>query len=162
MQHLAQHRGLDFTVDSCGTHGYHIGDPPDPRTIDAASQQGVDLSYLAARKLTTDDFERFDYLFAMDNGHLNAMRAICPPQYVPKLHLFLDALYDHSGLTDSDFENDVLKIVTSDREAPEGRKTLRDVPDPYYGAIGGFAEVYDLIHAGCEAILDHTIKSKSP
>ena len=68
----------------------------------------------------------------MDNGHLETMRADCPPQHAHKLHLFLDSLPDHQG---------------------------EDTPDPYYGAIEGFDTVYDLIHKGCEAILERKIKS---
>jgi protein-tyrosine phosphatase len=131
MRHLADQHGLNLTIDSCGTHGYHVGEQPDPRSIDTAKERGVDLSILTARKLKPSDFEEFDGLFAMDNGHYESMRSLCPPKHRHKLHLFLDSLPDFEGT---------------------------DVPDPYYGAIGGFAEVYDLIYAGCEAIVNHKIK----
>jgi protein-tyrosine phosphatase len=58
-----------FRIDSAGTHGYHIGDPPDIRTIATALSRGVDMRELRARKVQDDDFSQFDYIFAMDAGH---------------------------------------------------------------------------------------------
>jgi protein-tyrosine phosphatase len=57
---------LDIEIDSAGTHAYHIGEPPDPRTIAAAARRGVDLSDLRARQVRDDDFERFDLIVPMD------------------------------------------------------------------------------------------------
>ncbi len=86
---MAAERGLGLHIDSCGTHGYHIGEPPDSRTISTAKARGIDLSYLRARKFTPADFEDFDLLLAMDSGHLELMRRICPPEYTSKVALFL-------------------------------------------------------------------------
>src|SRR5262245_24007892 len=58
-----------IAADSAGTHGYHIGEPPDPRARDAAAVRGYDLSGLRARKFERADFERFDLIVAMDRGH---------------------------------------------------------------------------------------------
>ena len=90
MRHLASARGLELDIDSCGTHGYHIGEPPDPRSIAVAADNGVDLSSLRARKLDRKDFERFDLLLAMDSGHLSAMQRLCPAEHAHKLRLFLE------------------------------------------------------------------------
>ncbi len=54
-------------VDSAGTHGYHAGDPPDERSIEAARRRGFDLSKLRARVVESADFERFDLVLAMDD-----------------------------------------------------------------------------------------------
>ena len=78
-------------VDSAGTHGYHIGAPPDPRTQRAALSRGYDLSMLRARKVMPEDFIDFDHLLAMDAGHLNLLRRACPPQHRDKVSLFLPA-----------------------------------------------------------------------
>lgn len=77
-------------VDSAGTHGYHVGEPPDPRTIEAAARRGYDLSGLRARKLRPADYADFDLLLAMDRGHLRLLRGGCPPAGLPRLRLFLE------------------------------------------------------------------------
>lgn len=123
---MAAQAGVNLRVDSAGTHGYHIGEAPDPRTQKAALHHGVDMAFLRARKIEGADFERFDYLIAMDNGHYAAMQRMSPPQHAHKLRLFLDALPQHQG---------------------------QDVPDPYYGSARDFDHVFTLISAGCEALL---------
>lgn len=123
---LVKENGLKIEVDSAGTHGYHIGDPPDPRTIKTALQYGIDMSPLRARKLELSDFSKFDTLIAMDNSHLSMMTKIAPPSTHHKIELFLNSL--------EGFEN-------------------QDTPDPYYGDIRGFDDVFHLINKGCTALL---------
>ncbi|OHC70591.1 MAG: phosphotyrosine protein phosphatase [Rhodocyclales bacterium RIFCSPLOWO2_02_FULL_63_24] len=107
-----------FEFDSAGTHGYHVGDPPDPRTIAAARRRGYDLSSLRARRVTEFDFIRFDLLLAMDGEHLEFLRRACPRPHLHKLGLLLD----YSERFDHD-----------------------EVPDPYYGDAQGFELVLDLV-----------------
>lgn len=117
---LAARQGLAqlFEFDSAATHGYHVGEPPDPRTVAAAARRGYDLSSLRARRVTEFDFMRFDYLLAMDRTHLELLRRACPPQQRNKLGLFLDFR--------ECFDED-------------------EVPDPYYGGAQGFEHVLDLV-----------------
>ncbi|MCK9388478.1 MAG: low molecular weight phosphotyrosine protein phosphatase [Sulfuritalea sp.] len=117
---LAARQGVErlFEFDSAGTHGYHVGKPPDPRAIAAALRRGYDLSPLRARRVTEFDFIRFDYVLAMDREHLELLQRACPPQYQQKLKMFLD------------FGEDL------DQE---------EVPDPYYGDAQGFELVLDLV-----------------
>lgn len=122
--------GSSILVDSAGTHGYHIGDPPDPRTVRAAAARGYDLSTLRARKLTTGDFHRFDLILAMDRGHLDIMRRMAPAGASAELALF-----------------------TAWAPAPFAH---HDVPDPYYGGPDGFATVLDMVEAGARALLART------
>jgi protein-tyrosine phosphatase len=65
---------LELEIDSAGTAGYHIGEPPDPRTRAAASRRGYDLTALRARIVEPDDFERFDLILAMDRENLTLLR----------------------------------------------------------------------------------------
>ncbi len=122
-------RGLDarVEVDGCGTHGYHVGDPPDPRAVAAAARRGVDLSELRARCLDAADFERFDLLLAMDRGHLAHLNRMCPPAHAHKLRLYLDLAPDLGP---------------------------RDVPDPWYGDLQDFEHVLDLVEEVSERLLD--------
>lgn len=126
--HMAARAGMGdvFFVDSAGTGSWHIGNPPDPRAIEAAAQRGVDISGQRARQISAGDFEDFDLLLAMDRTNLSNMRALAPEPHACKLRLFLD-------------------------DAPE--LGLAEVPDPYYGGDDGFEEVLDLVEAGSRALL---------
>jgi protein-tyrosine phosphatase len=118
--------GLDVEVDSAGTHGYHVGAPPDERSQAHALQRGYDLSRLRARKLEARDFERFDLVLAMDEDNLAHARRLCPPA-----------------------QRDRLKLLMS--YAP--RAGNPHVPDPYYGGDAGFDEVLDLVEAACDGLI---------
>jgi protein-tyrosine phosphatase len=118
--------GIDLEVDSAGTHGYHVGDAPDERSIAAARRRGFDLGTLRARVVEAEDFERFDLVLAMDVQVLERLQELAPRQHANRLQLFLDFA---PGL---------------------GR---RDVPDPYYGGAAGFEEVLDLVEEGARGLL---------
>ena len=105
-------------VDSAGTHGYHVGESPDPRTQRAAAERGYDLSELRARKVAPDDMEYFDLILAMDRRNLEGLRAICPPERQHRLKLFMHYARN--------FDED-------------------EVPDPYYGLGYGFDVVLDMV-----------------
>ncbi len=125
-------RGLGNSAfaDSAGTHGYHIGDAPDPRTADAARRRGYPMTGMFARKVSASDFAAFDIVVAMDEGHHRLLARMAPAEGREKLRLFMDLV----------------------REA-----THRDVPDPYYGGPEGFDHVLDLVEAGVDALLDEIV-----
>ena len=118
--------GLDVEVDSAGTHGYHVGAPPDERSQQHASQRGYDLSMLRARKLVAEDFARFDLVLAMDDDNLAIAQRLCPPSQRHRLKLLMDY-------------------------APDAGK--RHVPDPYDGGAAGFEAVLDLVEAACDGLV---------
>lgn len=117
-----------IATDSAGTHSYHVGEPPDRRSMAAARARGIDLSDLRARKVRADDFADFHLLLAMDRGHYDALRHACPPGAEDRVRLFLDF-------------------------APA--LGISDVPDPYYGAGDGFERVLDMIEVGSMGLLAH-------
>lgn len=119
-------------TDSAGTHGYHVGEPPDARSCAAAARRGIALDDLRARKVRARDFDEFDLVLAMDRGHHQALRQLCPRGREDRLHLFMDF-------------------------APA--LGVKDVPDPYYGAGDGFERVLDMIEAGSRGVLDHIRQS---
>ena len=129
-RHMVEEAGLGkaISTDSAGTHGYHIGDPPDHRSCTAAAARGFDLSALRARKVTAGDFHDFDLILAMDQGHLAHLTAMRPKDATADLKLFL-AFHPSSH--------------------------AKDVPDPYYGGPGGFTEVLDMVEATSRALLTH-------
>ncbi len=118
--------GLVAELDSAGTHGYHIGEPPDERSQAHALRRGYDLSRLRARQLAASDFERFDLVLAMDEDNLALATRLCPPGRIDRLQL----LMDYAPGADS-----------------------RSVPDPYYGGPAGFEQVLDLVEAACDGLL---------
>lgn len=114
------------TVASAGTHSYHTGDPPDPRSQRHAKQRGYDLSDLRARHLSEIDFVRSDLVLCMDEDNLETAQSSCPPQYLDKLQLFTD----------------FCQHLQASR-----------VPDPYQGGAQGFEHVLDLIEDACEGLI---------
>lgn len=114
-------------ADSAGTHEYHIGEPPDRRSQSAARRRGVDISGLRARRVERADFDDFDYVVAMDRGHVGALNAECPARRRHVVKLFLRDFAPHLG--------------------------VQDVPDPYYGGPQGFEYVLDVIEAAAAGLL---------
>ena len=90
-RHKVREAGLEarFHIDSAGTHSYHIGDPPDPRSIATALARGVDMRDLRARKVGQADFGKFYYILAMDAGHLDTLSRFKPDPPYGNLGLFL-------------------------------------------------------------------------
>ena len=86
---LVDHRNLDWQIDSAGTGGWHVGDPPDPRMVEAAAARGIDLSPLRARQAIARDFSDFDHVYAMDRSNLSNLRALQPVAAHASLDLFL-------------------------------------------------------------------------
>lgn len=120
LRHLAQQRGLAdrIRIASAGTHDYHVGEAPDPRTVKHASKRGYDLASQRAAQVTREDFDSFDYILAMDRGHLRILKQLQPPGARAKVGLFLEA---------------------------SGKWKGEDVPDPYYGGVAGFEVVLDMV-----------------
>lgn len=114
------------SVDSAGTHGYHIGAEPDLRAKAAAARRRYDLSGLRARQVTREDFDAFDYILAMDQGNLAHLHRLSPPAQRHKSRLFLDFA---------------------------SNAQLREVPDPYYGPEQGFELVLDLAEDAARGLL---------
>jgi protein-tyrosine phosphatase len=119
---------LLIEVDSAGTHDYHVGEPPDPRAQRAAQRRGIDLSGLRARRVSADDFGRFDLVVAMDPLNVVTLEELCPPELRARIRLLLEF-------------------------APEAGRT--DVPDPYYGGSNGFEYVLDLAEQASAGLLSH-------
>jgi protein-tyrosine phosphatase len=119
---------LSVEVDSAGTAGYHLGEPPDPRSCAAAARRGYDMRALRARTVEPGDFERFDLILAMDEENLRVLRRRAPTVAHERLRLFLEF-------------------------APAGAP--QEVPDPYYGGPNGFEEVLDLAETAARGLLAH-------
>ncbi len=113
-------------VDSAGTHGYHVGEPPDARAQSAAQARGYDLSALRARRIERDDFVRFDLVLAMDYENRAFLARLCPSSSDHKLKMMMEYARRH---------------------------TEREVPDPYGGGPDGFEVVLEMLEDATEGLL---------
>jgi len=129
VRHYLEISGLarTVTVDSAGTHGYHAGEPADPRAQRAAAKRGFDLSRKRARRVRSDDFERYDLILAMDRDNLRALERGCPESHREKLGLFMFYGTRFQGA---------------------------EVPDPYYGGPDGFDYVLDMLEDGAHGLME--------
>lgn len=112
-------------VDSCGTGAYHVGDPPDPRTMKVLREHGIDGYTHAARKVRTNDFVQFDYILAMDQENLKDL-----------LTLRERAVEKEIGVG----ETGMGKVLLF---GDFGGRKGEQVVDPYYGSKDGFAIAYE-------------------
>lgn len=124
----------EIHIDSAGTHDYHVGNPPDRRAQQAASQRGYDLANLRGRQVSPADFARFDYILAMDFDNLANLQRICPEQYTSRVYL----LMEFSEKFDA-----------------------REVPDPYFGGPQGFEQVLDMVEDAAEGLLQRIRQRKT-
>ena len=118
--------GIDFESESAGTHGYHVGERPDRRAIDAAARSGIDISADLARRFVVEDYQRFDCIFAMDRANLAVVESLRPAAVRVSARLVMDLAPDYG---------------------------LDEVPDPYYGGEAGFIRVIDMLEAAAAALV---------
>jgi protein-tyrosine phosphatase len=127
--------GVEIEVDSAGTHDYHVGDPPDPRSIAAAARRGVDLRQLRARSVRDEDFERFDLIIAMDRLNRETLLERSPAPFRERIRLFMEFA---------------------------GGQDVEEVPDPYYGGAPGFERVLDLAEEAAAGLLEEVLERARP
>ena len=121
----AERLGLDVEIDSAGTGDWHVGHPPDPRAQAAARRKGTDISRQRARRVTIEDFHRFDRIVALDRENLADLRALRPEAATARLSLLLDHVPGGEG---------------------------EPVVDPYHGGASHFDETWPDVVAGARAL----------
>ncbi len=127
LQHKIDEKGLTtrFVLDSAGCGGWHAGEPPDRRSIAVAARHGIAIDTQQARKLTAEDFDRFDLILGMDRDNVAYLTKQKPRGTKARIALYLeDALGE-----------------------------AKNVPDPYYGSEADFQKVYDLCDRASDALL---------
>ena len=114
-----------FFVDSAGTGNYHIGSPPDHRSIEVARRNGINISNQQCRQFEITDFDLFDIIYVMDTANFsNVVKLARNPSDIGKVKLILDS----------------------------ASLNQKEVPDPYYGDMKDFEEVYNLLDKACDSI----------
>jgi len=113
-------------VDSAGTAGYHVGSRPDQRSIEIGLKNNIDITNQRARQFTSNDFDDFDKIYAMDNDNYSKIISLAINQdQIDKVDLILNEVYPNQ---------------------------FKSVPDPYYGGEKGFENIYNLLDEACEQI----------
>lgn len=128
MRQKAEQRKVAIFVDSCGTSNYHIGETPDPRSVENARENGVDISNLQARQFVSDDFDRFDRIYVMDHSNYS----------------------DVVAQAKSEDQTKKVEMILNNLEPGKNQP----VPDPYFGGPDGFQHVFELLDKACDKILD--------
>jgi protein-tyrosine phosphatase len=130
MRHKLRAAGLAdrVVVSSAGTHAWHEGEPPDPRSQQHARRRGYDLSDLRARRLLERDFEVSTLVLVMDWDNLALAEELCPAEHRPRLKRLTEFCRRFDAAV---------------------------VPDPYYGGKQGFEQVLDLVEDACDGVLEH-------
>lgn len=112
-------------IDSAGTGNYHIGSPPDPRSIEVAAKNNIDIKNQRCRQFTPEDYDIYDYIYTMDReNNSNVLAQARNDKDVQKVSLILEGI----------------------------RSGISEVPDPYYGAESGFEDVFQLLEEACTLI----------
>ena len=120
-------------IESAGTGSWHIGEPPDKRSMQAAIIRDYDMSSQRARQVSLQDMEEFDYIYAMDKQNLQDLLEMCAPELQHKISLFLK----------------------------QGNSEYEEVPDPYYSGGDGFELVLDLIDEASDSLLSALVSRHS-
>jgi protein-tyrosine phosphatase len=125
---MIRRAGLEgqVVVESAGTHGFHAGEAPDPRSQKAALRRGYDLSRQRARAFESVDFPRYDLILALDRGHYEILLRRSPPVYRPRIRLLMSFARQHQ---------------------------IEEVPDPYFGGEQGFERVLDMCEDAVAGLL---------
>ena len=123
---------LNVFVDSAGTGSWHIGNPPDIRSIEIADKNEISISNQRARQFKKTDFEKFDLIYVMDKNNFN----------------------DISNLDNHNKYQNKIKLILNELHPSQNM----EVPDPYYGNNNGFENVYNLLEKACDKIISKITK----
>ncbi len=127
LQHKANVEGLDWTIESAGTNGIHVGEPPHVLSQKVAKQNGINICNQLARKFEAKDFEKYDKIYVMAADVMRDVKKIAGKYFdAKKVDYFLNEL--NTGKNE-------------------------EVPDPWFGDEDGYIKVYDLINKTCNAII---------
>lgn len=128
LRRKVKEQNLNVLVDSAGTANYHIGSPPDHRMIETAKSRGTEIHNLTARQFSQKDFQDFDLIYVMDESNLSNVIKLCTNSIEQqKVKLILEELYPNESMR---------------------------VPDPYYGSMKDFMDVYDLLDKVTDVIIE--------
>ncbi len=127
MRLAAEQSGVEVRIDSCGTAAYHVGEPPDPRSIATAADYGIDISGLRGRQLHSEDFSRFTRIFAMDHMNLRNIERVRPAGATAHVSLLMDVVAGREGAA---------------------------IADPYYDGEERFEDTWEDVWSAAQALIE--------
>ena len=126
--------GLEVDVDSAGTADYHVGEPPDARSVEEARRHGINISAYRGRQLSAPDFHDFDHIVGMDRSNMTNIAHLDPGTGRAKVTMMLDLVPGHEG---------------------------REVADPWYGGQDNFRDTWDDVSRGAKALVAILLDERS-
>ena len=120
----------NFLVDSAGTLDFHVGNPPDKRSIQVAKSHNIRIENQSCRVIKSSDFETFDYIYVMDKNNYETVLKLAPKNHNNKVKMILNELFPNENV---------------------------EVPDPYYGTLHNFEQVYQMLDEACEVIANKLV-----
>lgn len=127
LRNQTQAAGLNWTIDSAGTYDYHVGSAPHPDSQKVARINGLDISEQRARRITVEDADKFDIIYALATDVHRGIQHILGDRY----------------------NNQQVRLLMN--ELHPGKN--ENVPDPYYGTIDDFHRTYELLNRVCAAVI---------
>lgn len=124
----------DFLVDSAGTGHWHVGNPPDKRSILTAEKNGIDITNQRGKLFKPSFFQEYDYIYVMDtNNYADVINMAKNEDEKKKVQLILDEIFPGENV---------------------------DVPDPYSGIQSNFDQVFEMLEEACESIANKLLEKK--
>lgn len=120
--------GLPWIIESAGTEGYHVGEAPHKLSQQVAKENGIDISMQRCRQFSPEDMRFYDKIYAMDQSNYNDIKRLCGKNW----------------------QEEKVKLILN--ELNPGKN--EDVPDPWYGGIEGFRDVFELLNKACKKIIE--------
>lgn len=125
-RHAAAKAAIPVEVDSAGTANYHVGEPPDLRSIAEAERHGIDIAHYRGRQLVAEDFHRFDFIVGMDRSNMANIARVDPGNGKARVAMMMDLVPGREGA---------------------------EVSDPWYGGEDNFRDTWEDVSLGAKAIL---------
>lgn len=122
----AEDAGLDVETDSAGTADYHVGEPPDLRSIAEAARHGIEISHYRGRQLVAEDFQRFDFIVGMDRSNMANIARVDPGDGKARVEMMMDLVAGREGA---------------------------EVVDPWYGGEDNFRDTWEDVSLGAKALV---------
>ena len=85
-------RQLPWQIDSAATSSWEAGNPPHQGTRQLLADAGISWQNMVSRKITSEDFETYDWIIGMDRNNYEDLSAMAPAGTQHKLYTYLSVV----------------------------------------------------------------------